>query len=328
AIQEGTEWIADVLGEAASAEDREVMAAAGQAFLEEGKTIRGAADEQALDELLRSSFPEGTVLVFTAEAVDSRKKLFKTINEKGTVVACEVREQKYGAGLERSFFDEQVRAALNQKGKRIRPDALTVMYARSGKELRRLHAELEKLVAFLGEREEVTAQDVENLFADFHEAGVFDLANALRTADLKKCLPALHENLKTVENPLLTLGVIAAEVRRLMLARELLFTVFRSVWKPRMSYDQFVPVADKVRQEHQELMQKSKFRLLTLSDYSLYLLLKEAQRFTMERLFRIMEAVLEADTLMKSTTVGNRSPQSILENLIFTICAADDSKQQ
>jgi hypothetical protein len=40
----------------------------------------------------------------------------------------------------------------------------------------------------------------------------------------------------------------------------------------------------------------------------------------MERLIKIMEAVLEADVMMKSTRVGNRSPEAIMENLVLTIC--------
>jgi hypothetical protein len=40
----------------------------------------------------------------------------------------------------------------------------------------------------------------------------------------------------------------------------------------------------------------------------------------MERLIKIMEAILEADVMMKSTRVGNRSPEAIMENLVLTIC--------
>jgi DNA polymerase-3 subunit delta len=324
-IQEGNDWIGELLGERVPVDDHEIMIAIARALIAEGTTIGGGTDEHALDELIRSRFPEGTVLVFTAEAVDTRKKIFKSLSERGTVIECTVREQKYGSGLEKSFFGKHVRNALKQKGKTISPDALEAMYVRSGKGLRRLHGELDKLVAFLGEREKVTAEDVKNVFADFHEAAFFDLTDALRTADIRKCLPALHENLKIVAHPLQTLGVIAAEVRRLMLARELLFTVLRPSWRPDMSYEVFVPVLAKVREEHPGLLKKSRFRLLSTSDYPLYLLLKVAQKLPLAKLVGIMEVILEADVMLKSTRLGSRSPQSILENVVFTLCAAADS---
>jgi hypothetical protein len=105
-----------------------------------------------------------------------------------------------------------------------------------------------------------------------------------------------------------------------MIAREMLFTIFRSSWKPGIGYKEFVPLAAKARAENPELAAKGKLKLLSMKDYPLYLYLRDAQKFPMERLIRIMEAILEADVMMKSTRVGSRSPESIMENLVLVIC--------
>lgn len=328
AIERGADWVSEVLGEGARADERDNLVRAAQAFLEDGRWAGSSGDENLVQELIGSPFPEGTVLIFTAPDVDKRKKTFKALEKKGQVLECAVREEKFGVGLDRSFFDQRVRDALKRAGKRIAPEALERMYSRSGKELRMIHSELEKLIGYVGERNEIMVKDVEDLFSDFHEVAIFELANALRTADIRKCLPALHENLKNAAHPLQTLGLIASECRRLMIAREMLFTIFRSSWKPGMQYRDFVSVLSKVRQENPGLSEKGKLKLLSMKDYPLYLYLRDAQRFPMEKLTRIMEAILEADVMMKSTRVGSRSPESIMENLVLTICSPARAKSE
>jgi DNA polymerase-3 subunit delta len=197
------------------------------------------------------------------------------------------------------------------------------MYARSGKELRRLHSELDKLIGYMGARSEVSVEDVDAVFSDFHEVSPFDLNNAIRTGDIAKCLPALHENLSMVGQPLQTLGIVAAEIRRLMMARELLFTVFRGSWKPGMSPAAFMPALRKARDQHPELVKKDKFHLLSMNDYALYYALRDAQKFTLDKLVRVMEKILEADIMMKSTRLASHAAEEILEDVIFAICSPD-----
>jgi DNA polymerase III subunit delta len=315
-----SEWTASVLGDSASPADREALASVARTFFEEGRTVRSGNAEAAVEEFLAMPFPEGTAVIFTAAVVDKRKKLYKTVEKRGSVVECAARAEKYGPGLDKTFFDQRVRDTLARSGKKIASDALDTVYSRAGKDLRQLHSELEKLVTYLGDRPQVTVRDVEAVCADSHEASFFDLTNALRTADVRKCLPALYENLQIVDHPLQTLAAIASETRRLMVARELLFTVFKGSWKAGMSYERFVPLVQSARQKNPELVIKGKFNLLTMKDYPLYLLLRESQKFPLEKLIRIMEAVLEADVMMKSSRVAYHSPESILQNLVLTIC--------
>jgi DNA polymerase III subunit delta len=321
-LERTPESLADALDESVSAKEKEILSTVAEAFLAAGKRSSGGTDESAVEEMIVSALPSGTTLLFTAPDVDKRKKLFKVLEKHGKVVECAAREEKYGAGIEKGFFEERVRGSLQRAGKTISGAAITKMYARSGKDLRRLHAELDKLVGFLGSRTEVTVADVEAVFSDFHQAGTFDLNNALRTGDVAKCLLALHENLKIVETPLWTLGAIANDVRKLMVGRELLFTVFRSSWKTGMSFSAFAPVLKKAREDHPELMTKGKFHLLASNDYALYYTLRDAQKFPMERLVRCMEEILRADVMMKSTRLATHAPEAILDQVVLTLCGA------
>jgi len=325
-IAEGTGWINELSSGSPGTGETETLVRVARSFLESGEKAESKADEALMEELISSPLPSETMLILTAPAVDKRKKIFKAVKKRARVIACAAREERFGPGLEKSFFDDRVKTTLADAGKRISSDALQKMYSRSGKELRRLHSELEKLIAYVGDRKEVRVKDVENAFNDFHEAAFYELNRALRTGDIKKCLPALHENLKIVEHPLQTLAAIANEFRRLMVAREMLFTVFKSYWERGMTYDQFKRIAPRVKDEHPELMGKGKYNLLSMHEYPLYLFLRDAQKFPMERLTRIMEAILEADVMMKSTKIGSSSPASIMEDLIFTICRPRKSR--
>lgn len=319
-IEQGADWLADVLGQSSAPDERHALGQVGQAFLEAGKRTAARGDDDQLEELIASSFPDGTLLIFTAADVDKRKKIFKTLESRGKVVQCAARQDKLRVALDRPFFEERVGRFLSEAGKRISSDALEKMYARSGKDLRQLHSELTKLVGYIGQREEIIVEDVERVFMDSHEVAFFELNRVLRTGDTGRCLTALHENLKIVSHPLQTLAAIANEFRKLMLARELLFTLFRSSWKRGLTFKNFTPILSQVRQEHPDLMKQGKFKLLAMNDYVLYLMLSDAQRFPLDRLIRIMERILEVDVMMKSTRVGSRSPELIMEDLVLFIC--------
>ncbi|MBI5251457.1 MAG: hypothetical protein HY912_18365 [Desulfomonile tiedjei] len=319
-LKTGIDWIYEISGDSPAADEKENLLRMAQTYLEDGPVRHRGVDENLMEELICSSFPEGTALIFTAPGADKRKRLFKAVEKHGRVIECSVREQKYGAGMERSFFNSRVRETLDRARKEIDPQALEKMYARSGKEVRRLQSELDKLIGYVGDRTKITSADVDEIFADFHEAVFFDLINALRSRDLAKSFRSLHENLPNVSHPLQILGAIASDFRKLILARELLFTVFRPYWKPRMSYEAFLPALNTVRAQNPQLKGKGKFDILSMKDYPLYFLLRDSQKFPMEQLTGIMEAILHADIMMKSSRVGARSPASILEELILKIC--------
>lgn len=320
-LTSGRDWVGEIYPDPEGARDLETLLAIARSFVDAGERVGSGGDEAVVEELIEHGLDADLALIFTAPAVDKRRELFKLVEKRGVVVECTIREEKFGSAMDRGFFEERVRRELSRAGKTIAHDALDTMYARAGKEMRRLHSEMEKLFGYVGDRAHITVADVQAVFTDFHEAAFYEINRAVRTGDIAKCLTALQENLKIVAHPLQTLGAIANEFRRLMAARELLFSVFRSRWKPTMTYQQFVPVVKQVRDEHPELLSKGKFSLLAaMKDYPLYLTLRDAQRFDMERLTAIMEAILDADILLKSTRIGGTAPEIVMERLIIKIC--------
>jgi hypothetical protein len=93
-----------------------------------------------------------------------------------------------------------------------------------------------------------------------------------------------------------------------------------------MTYMQFKPVLAGLRERRPKPSPKDRGDLLVLADYAVYSYLQDCQKFTMERLAGIMEAILEADVLIKSTRIGGTSPSVVLEQLMMKICADWDSQ--
>lgn len=319
-IRKSGDWIDDVVAPCGPSVDKESFLVALQAFAAERMELSSRDEESLLEELLTSKLPDETFLVFSALAVDRRKRLFKTLEKNGGAVECSVREEKYGSGMEKSFFTRRVKEVLAKEGKTIARDALEMMYGLSGKELRRIQSELDKILAYVGDRKQVTAQDVALIYNDSHEGTIFDLTNALRAGNLAKSLSALHYNLRMAAHPLQMLGAITTEFRRLIAARDMLFGVFKDSWRAGMSYDEFIHLAARVRQDRPKKKSAAKFDLLSMKDYPLYLYLRDAQKFQMTNLMTIMDKLLQADTMMKSSRLGNAAPHIILEDLILAIC--------
>lgn len=319
-------FVEELVSSPLSDRDKQTLAEIASSITADSLPNRNMQDDSVVLNLISSPLPPGVTLVCTASVIDKKQKIYKALEKYGNVTELAPVQEKYSAGLQRNYFTKLVNDFLARHGKKITPDALNKMYERSGKDIRRIHSELGKMIAFIGDRAQISAKDVEDLFLDFHEPMFFDLVSVLRTSDPVKCLPALHDNLKLVSHPLQTLAAITSEFRKIIVAREMLFSLLRQEWRSNLTYDQFVKVMTNVRSTQIRGPKKSKFDLLSMKDYPLYLLLKNAQNYTMDRLTAIMEAILEAETLMKSTRIGSISPDSVMQDLVLKICRPSQEK--
>lgn len=318
----------DALGTSFSEKDKQTIVEVASAFCEDRPVLRGSNDESVIIDLISSPLPDGVTLIFTASSVDKKKKLYKLLEKHGQVTEYAPVREKYSSGLQKNYFRKLVEEYLSNRGKTISADALNKMYERSGKDIRQIHSELEKMIAFAGDHKQITVEAIEELFVDFHEPMFFDFLTALRTADPKKCLLALHDNLKLVAHPLQTLSAITSEFRKIIAARELLFSDLKKDWRTNMGYDQFSSIMKKVRSSRVPVGKKSKSDPMSMNDYPLYLTLKTAQNYTMEQLTMIMEAILDAEITIKSTRVGSVSPDSVIQDLTLKICHLGSGKSR
>jgi DNA polymerase-3 subunit delta len=209
---------------------------------------------------------------------------------------------------------EFITRRLRHYGKTAEPQALEIILARSGDELRSIQQELEKLVLFTGERPKISAVDVETSWADRGEGWIFDLTRAIGERDAPGALSQLARLLAQGEHPLKLLATMASEVRRLIAARQLLDTELARVWKRGLSYQQF-----------QQTVLQHGTSPLGRNPYGDYLCFQRAERISLRELRGYMEDLFDADFRLKSS---GGSPRLVLEKIILGICLGRQTGKQ
>ena len=96
----------------------------------------------------------------------------------------------------------------------------------AGANLQQLHTESDKLAAYVGEREEVTRQDVHEIATRTKQAAAFALGDALGERNLPKLLRVLDEELwevklDTKKSPIALLYGLISKVRVMLFLREM-----------------------------------------------------------------------------------------------------------
>jgi len=178
-----------------------------------GEERAGELLNRFLEQERRRPQPE-RILVFSADKVDRRGRLFKLVSEEGLVVDCAPLK---GEALKRWLL-RKVKAA----GKEMEREAVEQLLQGREGDLWALSHELEKLVCYLGEEKLITGEMVAKLSPGSVEGDVFKLTDSLGAGDLGRALTVLRFLVQRRESPLLILFMIARHFRLLLQYRSLL----------------------------------------------------------------------------------------------------------
>ncbi|MDR1396494.1 MAG: DNA polymerase III subunit delta [Desulfarculales bacterium] len=224
-----------------------------------------------------------TCLLFSAARLDSRLRFAKALQEYGRVITV------------RRPYPREMPAWLESRaglrGKHLQPDAVRLLADLGEVSLMELDREMEKLSLFTGSRPEITAPEVHAVLSQGRLYSVFDLNNAITEGDLGRSLAALHQLLAMNEAPLYILAIISRLLRQ---------------------WSQALAVAEQGGGENR--LQE----MLRTPPQVTRNLLRRARSLHQTRLKTGLEAVLAADTALKSSGLA---PRTIMENLLFTLCA-------
>lgn len=163
------------------------------------------ADFEALQSVV-AGVPDTTVVVFSYPTFDTssktgeagKKSKFKPFLDYVLKVGGEVYElnQRDAVALE-----HQLALWADKMGKKLSlPTASKIIYY-CGTNLQTLRNELDKLVAFTGEREEITVDDVEKVVIKKLEARIFDLMDYVTLGNTDKAYGLLYKLFELKEDP-------------------------------------------------------------------------------------------------------------------------------
>jgi len=278
----------------------------------------GGADAARVYEDALQRMPASAALVVTAEVVDERRSLYKKIDTAGFIVECGGRPKRaWDTQVSPEAARAKIREVVTAAGKRIEPDAMAGIIERTGTSMRGLASELGKLMLYVGSRPDVNAADVAAVLSQAREANVFELTNALDERDGGRALVAMRSLLTQREPAPRILGMLAAEVRGLILARTVIEECLGGTFDGGMPFEAFrgrvVPGLSKT----QEGGHGAAARLLRLNPFRAYNMLKGAARVPMAALLAELEAVRDADLSLK----GSGQPEAlVLEQLLIRLC--------
>lgn len=166
------------------------------------------------EKLLRNleSLMPSSMLVLVAEELDHRKKLYKTIKDKGCI--AEFPKMK-GAILKR-----WVEGFVRKKGYRVSSATAEKIVDLAGSDLQSLAGELEKLFLFVGEGKQIGDAAVEDLVRTSRQHGIFELIDAIAMRDRAGALNSLNNLLEMGEYPLVIVSMMARHSRQVLIVKE------------------------------------------------------------------------------------------------------------
>jgi len=172
---------------------------------------------------------DSTVMIFTADDLDKRKKLTKVLLSECTVVDF--------SPIQDVEAREWAKARLKELKTSADDRTLAQLIDLVGTDLQTLSIELDKLSAAAINTGRITPEMVDQLTARSRELSNFDLGDQLVAGNRKQALQTLHRLLEDDVAAVMLLGLIAGNYHRLAVAKELLDQgkrdeVYRSIYGP------------------------------------------------------------------------------------------------
>ncbi len=234
--------------------------------------------------LMRPS--ETSVVIFIADELDKRRKMSKLLLEHSVAVEFA------------KFSDNELvawaRKEIKDAGFDAEEKALFQLVALVGDNLRKLTNEIKKVTTAALPDKIVTYELVESLVPNTREMSNFDLTDQLFGKDKRKPLHTLKKILDDGAEPLMLLGLIAHNLRRTLMAKELMI---QGVERP-------------------EVVRLMKLHPKYHEDF-----LQTARRSDSKKLFHIIKRIAETDLAIKTSKGGggNTGARMQLEILVCEI---------
>lgn len=248
---------------------------------------------------LREGLPGGNILILTAEAADKRKKLYKCIAEVGVVVDLTV-DSGSGRAAEKvrtEVVEGVVRKTLAELGKTIEPKALALLLERVGFHPVAAALESEKLALFAGERQAISAADVNEVVGRTREEAIFELNEAVANRDLGTALLIAGRLRESGTHPLAIIAALRNHLRKLLVVRSLQ-ALDNPAYSAALSSHSFESAyLDRLKESRATPLSKE----LPSHPYALYMLFQKAEKFSIERLTGALSNLLDAEYRLKSS---------------------------
>lgn len=223
-----------------------------------------------------------TVLALAGEKLAKNTRLYKAVDKLGGVVARQFDKREVPAMVQQMF---------EQRGKRISRGCAEEFVAAVGADLRRLTVEVEKTVAYVGDRTEVTSDDVDSVVSTVAPTSIWEFTEALGDRDCRRALMKAADLIGEGESVFGLHAMALRTIRDLIAARSL---------------------ADRGKGSPGDLA-----RELGRQEWQMKRLARQARGFAGPELSELLRAAASAEAEMKTS----RDSRLVLERWIVKVCA-------
>jgi DNA polymerase-3 subunit delta len=208
--------------------------------------------------------PLTTVLVLIDGEVKANNRLMKSLASLAKI--------KGFASLNDRNLGDWVQDRVKQGGGTISPTAVKLLVGLVGGDLWVMNSEIDKLLAYCG-NQVITEDDVKRLTSYAREANIFALVDAILEGRMQVAQQLLHRLLQDGASPSYILAMITRQLRLIVMAKDR----GRKLSRPQIQ-DRLEPV----------------------SDYSLEKAARQSKAYTLERIKKAYDKLLEADVGIKT----------------------------
>ncbi|GIX07324.1 MAG: hypothetical protein KatS3mg115_1727 [Candidatus Poribacteria bacterium] len=271
------------------------------------------SDLETLLRWVQEGIPPTSVILFVLSEAPPAKLLSRLQSVATLANVDTLKEQRVrGQDAVDRFLDDQIQRA----GKRIAPEAARLLRHRTADDLQALVDEIEKLIAYVEDREQITVADVLSVVSDESTVSLFDLTDAFGQRKAPEALRALHRLIQQGEPALKILAMLTRHVRLMLQAKLLQQEGTLPRVSPRLSYSAFREGIYRQWPEEavSQLPQAATLNLLKQKPYACYVALRDANYYTTEELQSALQAMAEVDFLLKSSRI---SEHALLSDLLL-----------
>lgn len=252
----------------------------------------------ALRVLLEAGLPDDVSFIISATKVDMVRLFGKFLKANAKLETHDLLDSG-------DDWQEAAAVRIDQRaqalGLQFEDEARELMALLAGGATLQIDNELEKIDLYLGERRTVTSDDVRQLVPLSRAGIVFEIGNALQKGDLGMALDCIDQQLDRGESAIgIMRATIIPTIRNLFMARLLL----ERGNLPQNNYSAFAGALDRLDPIERAWLPQKKAG--GVNAYPIFLALRAASAFTMVHLRKAMEAALQADQSLVSTSLDHR----------------------
>ena len=265
-------------------------------FLGEDRVSEAQAVVEAVAELAKDlgAFRwDGVRLLLSAGKIDRRRGFYRAVEKLAAV------EHFPGLSAEdrdwRDKAETLVSGELRAMGRRVGGEAIAALVEQVGANARQLASEAQKLVAYVGDRTEVTLADVDAIVTRGKHARAFALADALGERQLGKALRHLDEELWSMQSDKQKSEIgrryaLIGKVRAMLLAGEMIREGF-----VRLSSDYRSFAAQLKELPADRFATDRRYNPADINAYVLFRAAQHASNFSREELVQAMDELLRCN---------------------------------